>query len=225
MVGESDVVSTPSLFSFLFALLMMSSFGSSSVRAGLVAAWDFNEVEPGVRQIEAVAGSGILSLLEIEDGWNLYQGTMVNALDGWTAGDALGIRGQAMNGTGMTFTLDTGLESGGVFTYAARRSGTGFTTVSLQGFDGVDWIGIGSQAVGEKWSIGGFALPSWLTDFGAPFLRLEIDGARSAQGTIRFDNMIIEAAVVPGPSAMWVCLLGHGFMPGRRRATSLAGRR
>ena len=222
---KPDVVSAPSSGSLVLALLVMMSFGSSSVRAGLIAAWNFNGVESGVRKIEAVAGSGSLSLLEMDDGWDLYQGTMTNAMDGWVAGDALGIRGQAMNGTGMEFVLGAGLDSGGVFSYAARRSGTGFTTVSLKAFDGAGWVGIGSEPVGEKWFRGGFDLPPWLADFGSPLLRLEIDGARSAQGTIRFDNMIIEATVVPGPSAMWVGLLGHGFLPGRRRGTSLAGRR
>lgn len=224
MAGKSDSrSSSPSSF-ILFALLMTSFCGASSARGAVIAAWDFNEVQSGVRQIEAVVGSGSLSLSAFDDGWDLYLGTMANALDGWAAGDALGIRGQALNQTGMEMQLGVSFESAGVFSYAARRSGTGFTAVSLQAFDGVDWIGIGSESVSEKWYVGRFDLPSWLAHVESPLLRLEIDGARSPQGTIRFDNIVIESTVVPGPCTMWACLLGHGFVLGGRRRTSLAGR-
>ena len=192
---------------------------------GLVAGWNLNEVRAGVEDLSADFGKGNLSLAGLDGNWTLYSGTMANAIDGWLPGEALGLRGSALNGSELRFNLDSALAHDAVFSFATMRSSTGFSQLRLDVFDGSGWNAYWTGVVGEAWDVASIALEPSRFDRFDPRFRLVIDGAVSPQGTIRFDNFRVDTFVVPGPASVALLLAAPLVVGGRRRGVnSLAGR-
>ncbi|MCH2160551.1 MAG: hypothetical protein MK085_01620 [Phycisphaerales bacterium] len=192
---------------------------------GLVAGWNLNQVRDHDLLLEADSGKGILSLAELSGSWALYSGTDLNGIEGWNPGEALGLRGSSLNGAGLVFEFDPMNVPVAWFSFATKRSGTGFSQLRLEVFDGSRWTPFWNGEVTEKWSVASIPIASSILNEMTPRIRLEIDGAMSPQGTIRFDNIRLDAYVVPGPATLGVLALAPlGSRRRHRWNFSLAGR-
>ena len=192
---------------------------------GLVAGWNLNELRMDAVDVPADSGKGNLSLAGVKGDWTLFSGTKANAIDGWLPGEALGLRGLALNGSELQFHFDAVLPHDAVFSFATMRSSTGFSQLRLDVFDGSDWNPYWTGQVGEAWDVASIALePSKFSRF-APRFRLVIDDAVTPQGTIRFDNFRVDTFTVPGPASVALLLAAPMAGVSRRRGVcSLAGR-
>jgi hypothetical protein len=192
---------------------------SDAAQAELVAAWNFNAVEP-IGTLDANAGKGWIDLGDIGGTADLFSGTLDNAIDGWDAGDALGLRGTAEGGW---LTLFAGIDpSFGeqarevVVSFATRRSATGFAQLRLDAWGGGGWTEVATAEVGADWSVSTatFMLSNWATDVE---LRLVPVGATAGSGTFRLDNVVVDVSTVPAPGALAVMGAAVACAGGRRR--------
>ena len=193
---------------------------TSESRAELVAAWSFNDVKP-VQSLAADLGVGMLDLYGVGGEADLFSGTMLNALDGWAAGDALGLRGNVAEG-GLLVTSSIGRmldadHAKVTVSFAARRSSTGFTQFRIESWTGAGWDLVDTIDVGTDWASSSISLvrPAWSPDLEFRLTPLE---AIAGTGTFRLDNLRIEATPVPAPGAVGIASIALGAgRRGRRR--------
>lgn len=145
-----------------------------------------------------------------------FSGTTVNADNGDTAGSALALQG----GTASTTTPTTYANNGGYlqatanltgfqnigFSFAGQRTTTGFTNDQFQySLNGTDFTNFGPVYNPNPTTNGGFATQSFdlssiagLNNNANAAFRLTLDGATSAGGNNRFDNLIISGTAGAG---------------------------
>ena len=178
-----------------------------SVQAGLLAGWNFNAADTSTGSLLADFGSGRLEFASIADRHDLFEGTSMNAWDDLAPGDALGFRGPGAESGSMFLHWDPTPEIGGgprnlQCSFAMRRSGTGSDQVDVDAWSGSDWIPIASIAAATDWSTAVFGLDGVASTSAEVRLRFTFTGASSPQGTLRFDNLRIDAATVPAPGML-----------------------
>jgi hypothetical protein len=154
---------------------------------------------------------------------NSFGGSSVNSQGGsGTNNDIALLNGPAgaTNGSFIEFSFDATQLSEVVLSFAARRSPTGFSSVSIDAYDGS--TPLGNIASDQSWT-GSFRLYSFTTALldgvSDARIRLTFDGGAldSAAGNNRFDNILIEAVVIPLPGAAGMALAGIGLCALRRR--------
>ncbi|MBL9150731.1 MAG: hypothetical protein JNM94_18745 [Phycisphaerae bacterium] len=204
----------PSMVSCALVLAMASGAG-----ADVVAYWHCNGIDPDVSTtVGANTGTGTMNFASFGDGATMFAGTTVNAPDGMIAGDSLGLTGSSHNNAFVQFDVATAGKGDLSFSFAARRSSTGFVNSRLDAWVNGAWATVGSfNASTVAWETVTFNLASLDSlENGTASLRLVFDGATSGSGTIRFDNVTLNSAIaVPAPGAL--ALLGCAGLVGRRR--------
>jgi len=202
--------------------LLAASVVATSASAELVAGWSFNGFDETIVRHDATVGEGFLdlgSLISIVEG---YDGTSMNAPDGWKPGDALGLRGPTPEDgaivLGASFDLPVPDTSRRIeLSFASRRSATGFDRLRVEKWSGSKWELVEEVSIDTKWSTESIPIPG-IDPADDLLLRLEPVGASGASGTWRIDNLRLDASVVPSPAASAV-LIGGGIATraGRRR--------
>lgn len=196
-----------------------------SARADVVANWNFNTLSGTVPPtLQADAGAGVASFGEFTSGLGSLAGTDVNALAGEVAGQALVITGSGQNGRSVVIDLDTTGHVQLSVSVAARRSSSGFSTASVEAWNGTAWQRIASfDASATQWQQHQFSLAECtFLDNGSARLRLKVENATTGSGNIRFDNLRIEA--VPGPAGAAALGAAGAAAAARRGARGEAGR-
>ena len=181
--------------------------------AEVVCGWNFNSIDREATSVSADHGTGLLDLTAIQDSNAVFEGTGLNAYEKDAAGTAIGIRGLGANGkwVELVFSADGPME----LTFAYRATPSGFDENQVMLLEGDDWITVGSFGGAEadgSWHEQMLVLPERKGD---TRLRLLVDGAESSSGTIRFDNLRVQA--VSAPSALLACGTGCMVLRQRRR--------
>ena len=191
---------------------------AGSAAADLLAGWNFNGLDAPVgASISAQHGSGSLDLSDFTTGLAWQPGSSLNAWGSGPAGEGLGFTGTSLNGKSAVFTTSSAGYEGLSLSMAVRATATGHMLSVIEAWNGADWQSVGSfSLVGSVWTTASFDLSGlgFLND-GVASLRLRLDGATSAQGNFRVDNVRIEATAIPAPAAL--ALLGCAGLCGRRR--------
>lgn len=204
--------------------LAMSVAGSAG--AEVVGYWDCNGIDPDVdTSATASVGSGIMDFASFGTGATSFAGTDLNALEGFVAGESLGLTGSSHNGAFAQFDISTVGKADLTFSFAARRSATGFGESHLDAWIGGQWTTIGSfNASTTAWTVISFDLASFdAIENGTASLRLVFDGASSGSGTIRFDNVLLDAGTsIPAPGALALLVGAAGAIGRRRRGIEVA---
>lgn len=194
-----------------FATLLTVGRGGDAA-AEIVAAWDFDNVEPGSLTVDASHGFGVIDLGSLGAVSTTFQGTTLNAPFDWGPGNALAFVGAPSEGGGMTISVDDVVGPVAV-SFAARRSPTGARWVDAEFWDGRGWVPAATFETGGDWMVHAFEVPK-PSELDRVFMRLTPAGTESPNGTIRFDNLVIESAV---PSPGGVALAAIAGSRGRRR--------
>lgn len=203
---------------------MVAALGSMWLAAGaaadLLAGWHFNGLPaPVAGSIAAQHGSGTADLAAFGGaGLSWQTGSDLNAWTGDVAGESLGIAGTGANGKSAVFSIGTAGYSGLFMSMAVRATSTGHVNSVLEAFDGSGWVSAGGFTLTPStWSIASFDLGSLaFLNNGVATLRLRLEGATSAQGSLRVDNARLEGSVIPAPGA-WALVCGAALCGRRRR--------
>lgn len=199
--------------------------------AALIASWNFNDGD-----LLVDAGSGTLVSNFTLNDQLFFSGTTINGLPGVTAGQALGLRDRANNGRYLQFAIDTSGYQAIEMSFAWQRSATGFQSNQIwYSADGGTFHPFGgalSPGTSFTAQAADFATLTALNDNPAAKFRIQLDGATSGTGNVRFDNVQflgaeLEHASVPEPSTTLLLGLAGGgaalrgyWVRRRRRAGS-----
>jgi hypothetical protein len=198
----------------LFVCLLFLS--ADTARADEIAIWNFNDSDLTVDH-----GAGTLTT-----NFNLANvlfaaGTTNNARQGDLAGQALSLQsgtGNINNGRNITLGVSTVGFASIVVSFATQGTGTGFTSNQFQySLDGVTFVDFGSPytppaafgAVPFIFNLSGIA---GLNDNPNAAFRILFNGATSATGNNRIDNLVVEGASTTIPEPAAVLLLGSGLV-------------
>lgn len=219
------------------AMVAAVGLAAAGVQAETIAFWNFNSLESGTignpptpTQISADQGIGQLyanglfgssSWINASSANQLanFGGTTLNTLHGDAAGQALALRNSSANSQSIVFAFSmAGLRDLEV-SYATQRTGTGFTSqVWAWSTDGVNFFDFETVgAIPSSFGVVNLATLASLDNAETAFLRLTVDGATSASGNNRLDNVLFQATIIPLPPAAWAGLAMVGGIVGVRR--------
>jgi hypothetical protein len=178
----------------------------------LIAYWNFNNgangtpwdspIPSSVGNGEVTAGTWTWGDITYTDG---FAGSTQNALFGDPSGASLSLKSEDMNGNYIQFEFSmTGFENLEI-SYWTRKTSTGFNNNQWSwSADGADFENFGNpvdpsaNASGEVITL---TVPAGLNNAATAFLRYTLDGASSASGNNRIDNLQLNAtqpgAVLP----------------------------
>ena len=212
-------------------MVMLSGFVVSGVvalqttpaPADLVAAWSFNGLDGTSAWLPSDAGDAWMDLGPLHSSSHLFKGTDLNAPAGWGPGDAIGLQGPEVESGSLLLGIESGLGAPGIadpvqVSFAARRSDTGFDRVSVESWSAGSWRLLDSLTIETTWGLHEVS-PIEIDPLSGLLLRFTMEGSSSSLGTIRFDNLRIDAMPVPAPAT--AALLGVGGLlgaGGRRRS-------
>ena len=230
------------------AMIALSIGLGTAASADVVAYWDQNSNDlggglfgftPADFPQPADQGTGTLTLedFDMTVGANgaystiqSFGGSTENALPAVASGGSLSPQGgddgtgaQSNNGMSIVLTASTtGLEDV-IVSWAQRGTSTGFNSRAFSySTDGVNYTlvdtdtgALGSTFVTESYDLSSITA---LDDAPAVFFKITLDGATSATGNNRFDNILIEASVIPEPASVVLMGLGAVAMLRRRNA-------
>jgi len=210
---------TPGMFQKCAVVAALAACGMAGGASGdLLAGWNFNGLAaPVASMIAAQHGAGSLDLSAFTAGLSWQTGSDLNAFGGDLAGEGLGITGTGANGKSAVLSAATAGYGALTLSMAVRSTGTGHVSSVIEAWDGVAWMSVGGFALTPStWSTASFDLAthSFLND-GTATLRLRLEGASSSSGNFRIDNVRLEGAAIPAPSAL--ALIGTALALGRRR--------
>jgi hypothetical protein len=151
-----------------------------------------------------------------------FAGSTVNAQFGEPAGGSLAVQGGtdvANNGAIIEVAFNGALYESLNFSFAGRRTSTGFNNVTIAAFDGANFLG--NLAAGldltTSSTLSLYSFNSSILDGIADArVLLILNGATSATGNVRLDNFLVEGTLIPAPGALALVGLG-GLVASRRR--------
>jgi hypothetical protein len=177
----------------------------------------------GITDETIVTGGGDTVYRWIQD----FTGTALNAQFGEQPGGSLSLlsgTGNANNGAYIEIAFDASLKEDLVFSFDARRTGTGFNDVTVALFDGMTFLE--NVATGLNFNSSGFDITrsfdiSSLDGVADARIRIIVDFVfmgtnQSATGNNRYDNFLIEGTKIPTPGSAALLALG-GLVAARRR--------
>lgn len=186
------------------------------VRADEVGIWNFNDSDLNVDH-----GSGSLTTnFNLANVVFTLGGSSINARLGDVAGQSVTLQGgtgNVNNGRNLTLSLSTLGYNNIIVTFASQGTATGFTSNQFQySLDGVTFIDFGAPYVPTtSFALFTFDLSSipGLNDNPNAAFRIVFNGATSASGNNRIDNIVVEgtatAEPIPEPASLF--LLGSGL--------------
>lgn len=213
---------------FALSLVVVTGLGASAQGAVVLAHYGFDG-----GSLSATAGSGTATVVGTGTafgGTTLGQpgsGSPPGSPSGQSGSNALAIVGAA--GGSITIAVSTLNYSNIAFSFAAQRTATGGANTTVEySLNGSSFTSLGTVIPGA--SSPGFAGASinpsdYFFSFnvlGAAnksnvFFRLSVPGASSGSGNQRFDNLVVQADLVPTPGALALAGLGGIFAARRRR--------
>jgi len=232
------------------AITAGAAFGATA-NADLVAHWNFNNstvnsvtAQLGVlNSTSSDSGTGSLAISAgtsfntvsngTADGvWGTFAGSTVNAVGADPSGGALVLQASlggvaqnpvTSNGAFANFTVAKASYSDLSISFAARRTGTGFTSLQISySIDGGSSFTNLGAAINPPNSTTFGLFSQSLAGNGAVnaassiIFRITYDGASGGGGNARLDNLQINGTLVPAPGS--VALIGlAGLIAGRRR--------
>ncbi len=196
------------------ALALLMFLPNQVVRADEIAVWNFNDSDLAVDH-----GAGTLST-----NFNLLNvvftlgGSTTNARFGDSAGQALTLQGgtsNANNGRFIELAVSTVGYGNIVISFATQATGTGFNNNQLQySLDGVNFVAFGAPyAPPATFGLVIFDLSAitGLNENPNAAFRIVFNGASSASGNNRIDNLVVEGKSTAVPEPATVLLLGLGL--------------
>ncbi|HZE70413.1 MAG TPA: PEP-CTERM sorting domain-containing protein [Pyrinomonadaceae bacterium] len=192
------------------ALLLVFAILPSAARADEIAVWNFNDATPLVVD----HGVGTLTTTANPASVTTLSGTTMNARMGDPAGEALAIMvGTNLQNNGSILEVrasTVGLRAVQL-SWAFQRSATGFDSVLVQASsDGINFMNVATFAPQLTFGFGGIAPGVAFTNNPNVAFRFVLTGGTDANGSIRFDNLVVEGVPAPEPASM--LLLGTGLI-------------
>jgi hypothetical protein len=215
------------LLNFCFVLAFLAS-SASTLQADTIALWNFNDAAPGVTGGAAEFGVdyGIGSMTSSFIAANIgnLSGTSINSSQGDPAGRALRLQGgagTANNGEHLSWYVGTAGYDNLEVSFATRSTSTGFDSNQFQySIDaGAGWIDFGpAYRPGTGYGLQRFDLSpvEELNNNPLAGFRIVFDGASTASGNNRIDNVIVSgeilAASIPIPEPATSAMVGLGLL-------------
>lgn len=201
------------LFGAILNLLLL--WPSQQVKADEIAIWNFNDSDLAVDH-----GTGTLTT-----NFNLVNvlftlgGTSTNARQGDVAGQSMTLQGgtlNANNGRSLNLNVSTVGLNNIVISFATQGTSTGFNSNQFQySFDGVAFVNFGAPyAPPLTFGVLTFDLSSisGVNDNPNAAFRIVFNGANSASGNNRIDNLVVEGqnitTAIPEPASILLLSLG-----------------
>lgn len=219
------------------AALVVACAAASAAQADLIAYWNFNTNVTATNNGDTYApttGAGLLQLaVPSQDqagnnrGINSFAGSTTNAIAPDIAGQSLAVQASSAesgaapfpnNGATLTISFSMASFEDVFLTFVSQRTSTGFNSNQVAySTDGVNYTDLGAAYTPAS----GFALLTFdfsglLDNAPTAFIRITLDGATSVGGNNRFDNIQLNATLVPAPGALALLGLG-GLIVSRRR--------
>lgn len=205
----------PSRLVFSAVLVLLLLWPAQHVNADEIAIWNFNDSD-------LVVDHGVGTLTT---NFNLVNvlftsaGTSTNARQGDAAGQSMTLQGGTSNANnGRTLNLNVGTSGFNniVISFATLRTSTGFNSNQFQySLDGVAFINFGAPYIPPlTFGLVTFDLSSisGVNDNPNAAFRIVFNGATSATGNNRIDNLVVEGqnivTPIPEPASMLLLSLG-----------------
>ncbi|MDQ3473459.1 MAG: PEP-CTERM sorting domain-containing protein [Acidobacteriota bacterium] len=200
----------------VLVFLLMIVAAPLQVRADEVGIWNFNDSDLNVDH-----GSGLLTTnFNLTNVLFTLGGSSINARLGDVAGQSVTLQGgtgNANNGRHLNLSLSTLGYTNIIITFASQGTATGFTSNQFQySLDGVTFIDFGAPYVPTtSFALFTFDLSTIAGLNGNPnaAFRIVFNGATSASGNNRIDNIVVEGTAItePIPEPASLFLLGSGL--------------
>ncbi len=200
----------PVLTITFWALLVLCP---TAAQADEISIWNFNDSDLLVDH-----GAGTLTTDFTLTNVMFLSGSTVNARQGDSAGSALTLQGgtgNVNNGRNITFNVSTAGFSNIIVTFASQRTSTGFNSNQFQySLDGVSFVNFGAP-FNPATSFGLFTFDlsgvAGLSNNPLAAFRIIFNGATTAAGNIRIDNLVVEGTPAAVPEPVALLLLGTGL--------------